>query len=164
MLGIKCKTFVLLSGNFTVIDDISDETITASHDEAQADVRGSRVGESEPTVTRVEASIKVRKDTSDAVWQYLHQQFWTKAATTLLFLGDGAEAHAGNGVLDLANTSNGTLGQRFDAKLYGFTESRNLQDVLFNDITAKPCVNSNMTIAEVSAGNITYTAPASFSV
>lgn len=159
-LGIKCKSFVLIGSVFTAIDDISEESLDPNMDEATAKVRGARVTESEPTIGTLTVNIKVKKDSANAVWRHLHALYWTKAAGTFLFLGDGAAALA-NGAFDAANTTGNTTGVRFDGKLFSFKEDRNQDQILFNDIAVKPCTNSNLTIAEVDSGSITYTAPGS---
>lgn len=160
-VGIKCKSFVKISGVYTVVDDLSDETINPTYEEAVGPVRGSRVSESEPTLGQLEVNIKVRKDTASAVWRYLFQQYLAKGACDFLFLGQGAAAYA-NGAFDVANTTGNTVGFAFTGKLHTFTEQRNMNDVLFNDATVKPSFNSNLTIPEVDGGTITYNVPSSW--
>ncbi len=156
--GINCKTFVSISSEWKVVADIADESLQVSYDEAQADRRGAPVGESEPTVRRVELQMKVMKDPTNAVWQALNTAFMSRSSIEFLALSD-APIFA-NGTLDLANVSNGTPGVRFLGKLHTFNESRNLNEVVFNEVNAKPKILSNFTSGNITGGSLgNFTTP-----
>ena len=157
-VGINCKTFRNTSGNYSaptwsVLDDINEESLQITYDEAQVDRRGAPVGESEPTVRRAELTLKVLKDTADPNWQALHGAFVAKTSIDIMAL-DSAAILA-NGTLDLGNTANVT-GVRYTGKLFGFSEGRNLNDAVFNETTIKPCLNSQFKTVKVEGGIITY--------
>lgn len=157
-LGIKCKTYVELTEDvFTEIKAINEEQLNSAFDEADATTRGSPVDEVEPTRLKLDATLKVKHDPTSPVWQYLLQQHLSRGACTLMFLSSGAVSHA-NGVFDVANTANDTVGFRYNGKVLSFSEARNLGDVEFNDLTVKPCSDSEAVFVRVDAGSLTPTA------
>jgi hypothetical protein len=160
-IGINCKTF-LNTGNHSsptwkVLDDINEESLKLGYDEAATPRRGAPVAESEPAMRQCELTLKVLKDPTNALWQDLQEAFMARTSIDIMAL-DSAAVH-GNGTIDLANTTDGVTGVRYNGKLHGFNEGRNLNDAIYNETTVKPCLNSQFTTVVQSGGSLTYTTP-----
>lgn len=111
-------------------DLISDLSSNAAWDEGESSARRSQVKTFEPTMLALDLSGRLRVDHTDATYGILRDAFLQKTTLDLL-------------VLNGAMTRNGSQGFRYDAKVFGFSEDQAMGNVLFNDITLKPCASDN---------------------
>lgn len=143
-LGVFSKFYVNTgtygSPTWLEVDLISNLTINAAFDKGESSARRARVKTNEPTMLDLNLTGQVRVDNTDNGYNEIRDAFL--AADTVDVL-----------VLNGANTRNGSLGFRFDAKVFSLGEDQSLGSVLFNDIEIGPCASDNdPKSVEVTAG------------
>ena len=106
---------------------VADATYTETPDEGNADDRGSRVHQFEPTQYTIECSGKIRVDPDDAEYVAFRDAAAQDLGLDLLIL---------NG----ANTTVGSEGCRGWFKLFSWGEEQAMANVLYRDFVLKPCV------------------------
>lgn len=111
---------------------VRDVMVNADMDEFDATTRaGGGVKQSEPTLLALEITGKIRSDEADTTgFAALETAFLTRASIDIL-------------VLDGSQTTVGSRGYRFDAKLFKFGEDEAVENVLFREFSLKPCISSN---------------------
>lgn len=133
-LGLFSK-FYTNDGTYAVpawveIDLISDLAVAGAYDEGDSSARRAQVKTQEPTLLDLGLTGRVRVDHTDAGYNNLRDAFIAKETLDVL-------------VLNGKHTINGSLGYRFDAKVFAMGEDQALANVIFNDLSIKPCASVN---------------------
>lgn len=133
-LGILSK-FYVNEGTYgapvwTEIDLISDLAIAGAWDEGDSSARRAQVKTQEPTMLDLGINGRIRVDNTDDGYNLIRDAFLTKGTVDVLAL---------NGKVD----QNGSLGFRYDAKVFSLGEDQAMGNVIFNDLTIKPCASDN---------------------
>jgi hypothetical protein len=133
--GLKANLFYNTasygSPTWAEITLVADCAVEGTRDEAGGSTRASSVKLFEPTQLALGISGKVRTDSTDTGFAALLANF-LDPSTAIDVL-----------VLDGTTTENGSLGYRFDAKVFSMGEDQALNSVLFRDFTIKPCISAN---------------------
>lgn len=149
-LGRDAKLYVNTasfgSPTWSAIDNVSDLTLTAEWDEAEASTRESKMKLKVKTLAGVEVSGKLKFDLTD-----------TNTGTLL----DAMVADTVIDVLVLNGTSatNGARGFRFECQVHAANEDQGLGAVVFEDFKLKPVPSANAKqSAKVASGAPVFTA------
>lgn len=143
-VGVFCKLYIN-SGSYgspvwEEVDLISDLADNAAWERGDSSARRSRVRTMEPTMLGLELTGSVRTDYTDDRYNDLRDAFLTNGTLDILVLtGD-------IGV-------NGSLGFRFDAKVFDFGSDQALANVLFNSFVMIPSASDNEPQAAISNGS-----------
>lgn len=149
-LGVFSKLYInegtYGSPTWTEIDLIGNLAIAGTWDKGESSARRARVRTNEPTLLDLNLTGTIRVDHTDDGYNLVRDAFLDP-----------------NGVVDVlvlngGNTRNGSLGYRFDAKVFSLGEDQALGNVLFNDLEIGPCASDNDPQAvEVTGGVPVYT-------
>lgn len=144
-LGVKSKLY-LNTGSYGTpaweeANLISDLQVNASWDEGESSARISLVKTAEPTMLALDIAGKVRVDYAKDHFRLMHEAFIAADSLDVM-------------VLDGAHTQNGSIGYRFDAKIFQWSEDQSLGAVLFKDFTMKPCATDTPAKAVAVAAGV----------
>jgi hypothetical protein len=133
-IGVLCKMY-LNTGTWETpvweeVDLISDLADNAAWERGDSSARRSRVRTMEPTMLSLELTGRIRTDYTDDRYNDIRDAFGDNTVIDVMALtGD-------IGV-------NGSLGFRFDAKVFDFGSDQALGNVIFNDFAIIPCASDN---------------------
>lgn len=151
MLGVLAKVYVntgtYSSPTWDVFPGISDWSVNASWDEAEANSRASRVKRVEKTLIGLEVTGKVKTE--------LMTNTDYERVIGALHSDDPLDVMILNGPKD----TNGVRGYRFDAHVMSGNQDQGLGAVLYDDVTLKPAASANSpSTVVVSSGAPVFTA------
>ena len=152
LLGINAKCYRNTSSygapNWSEITQISDLSINPTWDKGDASARESRIKQNVKTMMDLEITAKVKKRIGDANYEAIMDALVSDNVLDLL-------------VLDASKETVGARGWRIDAQIFSATEDQAMGNVLYEDITISPSLESNPPKAvKVGAGPaLTYSTP-----
>lgn len=143
-VGVFCKLY-LNTGTYEApvweeVDLISDLSDNAAWERGDSSARRSRVRTMEPTMLGLELTGSVRTDYTDDRYNDLRDAFLTNATLDVLVLTGAIE-------------TNGSLGFRFDAKVFDFGSDQALANVIFNSFAIIPSASDHEPQAAISNGS-----------
>lgn len=148
-IGVLCK-FYINSGTtespvWEEVDLIGDLADNAAWERGDSSVRRSRVRTMEPTMLGLEITGRIRTDYTDDRYNDIRDAWATNATLDVLVLTGAIE-------------TNGSLGFRFDGKVFDFSTDQALGNVIYNDFAIIPSASDNIPMMAQSNGSaVTFT-------
>lgn len=143
-IGPLCKFYynsgVYVTPVWEEVDLISDLVNNSSWERGVSSVRRARVVTNEQLMLNLELTGRVRTDYTNEHYNTLRDAHIDTTTLDILVL---------NGDIN----KNGSMGFRFDAKVFDFGEDQALGNVIFNDLAVGPCASDNNPMAAISNGS-----------
>lgn len=153
MLGINAKLYWRSGGTYEAptwseLSAVSDLAVNPTWDEGDASTRESRVKQSAKTMMGLEITGKIKKKINNAGYEAIMGALVTDQVLDVL-------------VLDASKETVGARGWRLDAQVFNANEDQGLGTVQFEEISIKPCLDTNPVKAvKVGPGPaLTYATP-----
>lgn len=118
------------SPTWTAIPQVSDLSVTAEWDEAEASTRESKMKLKVKTLLGAEVAAKLKVVPSDTALGVIVAALFSDAVVDIL-------------VLNGTNATNGCYGFRFECQVHSANEDQGLGNAIFDEVKFKPCPTVN---------------------